>query len=136
MITNTRNGEVLLSINEYRSDFTADCTNYHDSVKYSHLFILAMAFVWQYYRHDSSFHDSTYASSLWYSYTLDEPCFIFYSIEQQAAIISDYWLLNKHGLIEYEGLSNHKIHNQFKINAEIELLRKYESILWMHIQVM
>ncbi|SFB24824.1 hypothetical protein SAMN05216502_110180 [Citrobacter amalonaticus] len=56
VITNTRNGEILLSINEYKSDFSADYTNFHDSVKYPHLFIFAMSFVWQYYRHDSSFH--------------------------------------------------------------------------------
>lgn len=114
IITNTRNGEVLLSINEYRSDFKADCTNYHDSVKYSHLFILAMTFVWQYYRHDSSFQDSTYAS----------------------AIIADYWLLRTYDLTEYENLSNCKRDERFKINEGIELLKEYESILWMHIQVM
>lgn len=93
VITNTRNGEILLSINEYKSDFSADYTNYHDSVKYPHLFIFAISFVWQYYRHDSSFHDNTYASTRWDSYHLDEPHFIFYSMEQQAAMIADCWLL-------------------------------------------
>ncbi len=133
IITNTRNGEVLLSINEYKSDFSAGYTSYYDSVKYSHLFILAMTFVWQYYRHDSSFHDSTYVSSLWYSYTLDKACFIFYTMEQQAAIIADYWLLRTYDLTEYENFSNCKRDERFKINEGIELLKEYESILWMHI---
>lgn len=91
-----------MSVNEYKSDFSADYTNFHDSVKYPHLFIFAMSFVWQYYRYDSSFHDNTYASTRWDSYHLDEPHFIFYSMEQQAAMIADYWLLKKYGLTEYE----------------------------------
>mgnify|MGYP000849741247 FL=1 len=135
VITNTRNGEILLSINEYQSDFSANYTDYHDSVKYPHLFIFAMSFVWQYYRHDSSFHDNTYESTHWDSYDLEEPHFIFYSMEQQAAMIADYWLLKKHDLMEYEKLSSYKKHEQFNFNKRKELLDKYESILWMHIQV-
>ncbi|HCC6168887.1 hypothetical protein HVX64_16375 [Citrobacter sp. RHB20-C16] len=133
-MTNTRNGEILLSVNEYKSDFSADYTNYHDSVKYPHLFIFAMSFVWQYYRHDSSFHDNTYASTRWDSYHLDEPHFIFYSMEQQAAMIADYWLLKKYGFTEYEKLSRYKKYEQFNFNIRKKLLDKYESILWMHIQ--
>lgn len=136
VITNTRNGEILLSVSEYKSDFSADYTNFHDSVKYPHLFIFAMSFVWQYYRHDSSFHDNTYASTRWDSYHLDEPHFIFYSMEQQAAMIADYWLLKKYGLTEYEKLSQYQKHGQVDFSIRKELLDKYQSILWMHIQTM
>lgn len=132
-ITNTQNGEVLLSINEYRTDFSAGYTSYRDSVKYPHLFIFAMTFVWQYYRHDSSFHDSTYASSCWCTYDFDKPYFIFYTMEQQAAIVADYWVLNQYDLTEYEDLSGYQKYEKFKINMRMELLGKYESILSMHI---
>ncbi|NZA24247.1 hypothetical protein H0N92_21225, partial [Citrobacter freundii] len=39
VITTTKNGKVLLSVNEYRPDFSGDYTSHHDSVKYPHLFI-------------------------------------------------------------------------------------------------
>ena len=91
VITNTRNGEILLSINEYKS-------------------------------------------TRWDSYHLDEPHFIFYSMEQQAAMIADYWLLKKHDFMEYEKLSSYKKYEQFNFNIRKELLGKYQSILWAHIQ--
>ncbi len=138
VITNTQNGKVQLSIKEYRSDFSADYTSYHESVKYPHIFIFAMSFVWQYFRHDTSFHDNTYASSFWQSYDFHEPRFSFYSMEQQAAIISDYWLLNNFDITEYEELSSNQEYERFKINVsmKMDLLDKYESMLRMHIQYM
>lgn len=132
VITTTKNGEVLLSMGEYRSDFSGDYTSYHDSVKYPHLFIFAMSFVWQYFRYDSSFCDP-YTSSVWYSYKLDEPVFIFYTMEQQASIIADYWLLNKYDIVEYEALSNCQKHDEFGIDINKNLLMNYESMLMIYI---
>lgn len=135
VITTTKNGEVLLSMSEYRSDFSSDYTNYHDSVKCPHSFIFAMSFVWQYFRYDSSFHDP-YISSVWYSYKLDEPAFNFYTMEQQASIIADYWLLNKHDIVEYKDISNYQEYDKFGVDIKRDLLRSYEFMLRMHIQYM
>ncbi|ENZ2323761.1 hypothetical protein ACGGX0_003967 [Salmonella enterica] len=135
VITTTKNGEVLLSMSEYRSDFSGDYTNYHDSVKCPHSFIFAMSFVWQYFRYDSSFHDP-YISSVWYSYKLDEPAFNFYTMEQQASIIADYWLLNKHDIVEYKDISNYQEYDKFGVDIKRDLLRSYEFMLRMHIQYM
>ena len=133
VITTTKNGKVLLSVNEYRPDFSGDYTSHHDSVKYPHLFIFAMSFVWQYFRYDSSFRDP-YTSSVWYSYKLDEPAFNFYTMEQQASIIADYWLLNKYDIVEYEELSNYQEYDKFGIDISKDLLMNYESMLRMHVQ--
>ncbi|WP_219339479.1 hypothetical protein, partial [Citrobacter freundii] len=103
------------------------------SVKYPHLFIFAMSFVWQYFRYDSSFRDP-YTSSVWYSYKLDEPAFNFYTMEQQASIIADYWLLNKYDIVEYEELSNYQEYDKFGIDISKDLLMNYESMLRMHVQ--
>lgn len=135
VIATTKNGEVLLSMSEYRSDFSGDYTNYHDSVKCPHSFIFAMSFVWQYFRYDSSFHDP-YISSVWYSYKLDEPAFNFYTMEQQASIIADYWLLNKHDIVEYKDISNYQEYDKFGVDIKRDLLRSYEFMLRMHIQYM
>lgn len=133
VITTTKNGIVLLSVNEYRPDFSGDYTSHHDSVKYPHLFIFAMSFVWQYFRYDSSFCDP-YESSIWCNYKLDEPSFIFYTMEQQASIIADYWLLNKYGMTEYEELSTYREYDRFQINPKMGLLMEYESVLNAHIR--
>lgn len=135
VITTTKNEEVLLSMSEYRSDFSGDYTNYHDSAKCPHSFIFAMSFVWQYFRYDSSFHDP-YISSVWYSYKLDEPAFNFYTMEQQASIIADYWLLNKHDIVEYKDISNYQEYDKFGVDIKRDLLRSYEFMLRMHIQYM
>lgn len=135
VITTTKNGEVLLSMSEYRSDFSGDYTNYHDSAKCPHSFIFAMSFVWQYFRYDSSFHDP-YISSVWYSYKLDEPAFNFYTMEQQASIIADYWLLNKHDIVGYKDISNYQEYDKFGVDIKRDLLRSYEFMLRMHIQYM
>ncbi|EEE0457427.1 hypothetical protein B1857_001378 [Salmonella enterica] len=122
-------------MSEYRSDFSGDYTNYHDSVKCPHSFIFAMSFVWQYFRYDSSFHDP-YTSSVCYSYKLDEPAFNFYTMEQQASIIADYWLLNKHDIVEYKDISNYQEYDKFGVDIKRDLLRSYEFMLRMHIQYM
>ncbi|MCR5946817.1 hypothetical protein D6T91_12855 [Salmonella enterica subsp. houtenae] len=122
-------------MSEYRSDFSGDYTNCHDSVKCPHSFIFAMSFVWQYFRYDSSFHDP-YISSVWYSYKLDEPAFNFYTMEQQASIIADYWLLNKHDIVEYKDISNYQEYDKFGVDIKRDLLRSYEFMLRMHIQYM
>ncbi|EJF5604937.1 hypothetical protein M8X47_000547 [Salmonella enterica] len=122
-------------MSEYRSDFSGDYTNYHDSVKCPHSFIFAMSFVWQYFRYDSSFHDP-YTSSVWYSYKLDEPAFNFYTMEQQTSIIADYWLLNKHDIVEYKDISNYQEYDKFGVDIKRDLLRSYEFMLRMHIQYM
>lgn len=114
-ITNTQNGEVLLRINEYRTYFSTGYTSYHDSVKYLHLFIFAITFVWQYYLHDSSSHDSTYASSCWRTYFFNKPYFIFYTIEQQAAIVADYLVLSQYDLTEYKGLSSYQKYGNLRL---------------------
>ncbi|EBD9256979.1 hypothetical protein KHA76_001986 [Salmonella enterica subsp. houtenae serovar 44:z36,[z38]:-] len=122
-------------MSEYRSDFSGDYTNYHDSAKCPHSFIFAMSFVWQYFRYDSSFHDP-YISSVWYSYKLDEPAFNFYTMEQQASIIADYWLLNKHDIVGYKDISNYQEYDKFGVDIKRDLLRSYEFMLRMHIQYM
>lgn len=133
IIATTKNGRVLLSANEYRPDFSDDYISHHDSVKYQHSFIFAMSFVWQYFRYDSSFRDP-YASSIWCNYKLDEPSFIFYTKEQQASIISDYWLINKYDIVEFEKISNHQEYDKFEKNIRDNLLMSYSSMLRMHIQ--
>ncbi|EPM0145846.1 TPA: hypothetical protein ACS3HB_004701, partial [Citrobacter freundii] len=60
--------------------------------------------------------------------------FNFYTMEQQASIIADYWLLNKYDIVEYEELSNYQEYDKFGIDISKDLLMNYESMLRMHVQ--
>jgi hypothetical protein len=55
-------------------------------------------------------------------------------MEQQASIISDYWLINKYDIVEYEKLSNYKEYDKFGVDVKKDLLMNYESMLRMHIR--
>jgi hypothetical protein len=39
-------------------------------------------------------------------------------MEQQASIISDYWLINKYDIVEYEKLSNYKEYDKFGVDVK------------------
>ncbi|EBM6814303.1 hypothetical protein D3Q35_22980, partial [Salmonella enterica] len=66
----------------------------------------------------------------------DEPAFNFYTMEQQASIIADYWSLNKHDIVEYKDISNYQEYDKFGVDIKRDLLRSYEFMLRMHIQYM
>lgn len=134
VITQPRSGGVILTINEYRDDFSLGYENHHDLVSSTRLFILAMSFVWQYYRYDSSFCDA-YASVDRFQYNLDKPSFNFYSMEQQASIIADYWVLSKYGLQEYEGLNDCLSCNGMRFGMNMEMLTEYRNVVPMMIGI-
>jgi hypothetical protein len=128
IMTQPRNGGVIVAINEYREDFSTGYDNFHESAKSTHLFILAMAFVWQYYRYDSSFCDP-YTSTNVYQYSFNKPSFNFYTLEQQASIIADYWLLNKYSIQTYEELTGCRDYERNNLNFKSSLLKEYKKIL-------
>lgn len=133
VMTQPRSGGVILTINEYRDDFSTNYDNYHDSLKSSRLFIFAMSFIWQYYRYDSSFCDA-YTSFKPCQYNLKEPSFNFYTMEQQASIIADYWSLNKYGRQEYKKLTERQDYDESKLNMKMDVLMEYQNILRMFVQ--
>lgn len=133
VMTQPRNGGVILTMNEYRNDFSTNHDNYHDLLKLSRLFIFSMSFIWQYYRYDSSFCDP-YISVKSCQYNLKEPSFNFYTMEQQASIIADYWLLNKYNLQEYERLTERQDYDENKLNMKMNVLMEYQSMLRMFVQ--
>mgnify|MGYP004726615627 CR=1 FL=1 len=91
-----------------------------------------MSFVWQYYRFDSSFCDA-YASLNTSKYNLNESYFNFYTMEQQAAIIADYWLLNKYDLQEYEWLTDCCGCSNNALKIKMNLLAEYHNVLMMFV---
>lgn len=62
-----------------------------------------------------------------YTYSLDKSALNDYSMEQQACIVSDYWLLKHYGFTGNERLIKYRDYNPDMTTYEIQL--KYEKIL-------
>lgn len=62
-----------------------------------------------------------------YTYSLDKNNLLDYSLEQQATIVSDYWLLKTYGFSGHSYLVNYKDYNSNEPYSV--LLKKYEKVL-------
>jgi len=62
-----------------------------------------------------------------YTYTLDKNNLLDYSLEQQASIVSDYWLLKNYGFWGRSNLYTYRDYDQFEPVSD--LLKKYENVL-------
>lgn len=90
----TSNGELWLRKEEYVADYSKASV----SVGRKHLFIHELGHVWQ---HQTGRWVRLRGSFSWaadYTYRLDKENLTDYSPEQQASIISDYWLLLSYGI--------------------------------------
>ncbi len=62
-----------------------------------------------------------------YSYSLDKADLFHYGLEQQASIVSDYWLLLKYG---FDGNSNLYKYRDYDPGESIySLIAKYKNVL-------
>jgi len=62
-----------------------------------------------------------------YKYSLDKKNLSDYSMEQQAAMVSDYWLLMKFGLVKNKRIINY---NDYDLSQSVkDLVMKYQVIL-------
>jgi len=62
-----------------------------------------------------------------YSYSLDKVDLLHYGLEQQASIVSDYWLLLHHGLAGNSDLYEYRDYNPNE--SVYSLIGKYKSVL-------
>ncbi|MCT4710845.1 type IV secretion protein Rhs [Enterobacteriaceae bacterium H11S18] len=89
------NGEIYFRKEKYYRDFS------HAPVRDKHIFLHEMMHVWQ---HQKGYNVRLKGMFSWasnYHYTLGD-ALLDYPLEQQAGIVSDYWLLEKHGITSWE----------------------------------
>lgn len=119
------NGEMSFRAETYEDDFSIP--NNNESPYAEHLFLHEMMHIWQ---HQRGLWVRTRGLMSWaadYTYSLDENKLLDYGLEQQASIVSDYWLLKHYG---FWGNSNlHAYRDYDPVEPVSELLRKYEKIL-------
>ena len=117
----TPNGEMWFQEGVYQHDFSVP---YVDGM---HLFLHEMMHVWQ---HQHGVWVRTKGAFSWavdYTYSFDKQNLFNYGMEQQASIVSDYWLLKHYGFDNHRNLYKLRDYNS-KVSA-YEWLKLYESII-------
>ncbi|WP_205297235.1 type IV secretion protein Rhs [Candidatus Pantoea multigeneris] len=99
------NGEIWFRKNLYRKDFSDICTRLDEK----HTFIHEMAHVWQFQHHQWVRMRGMFSWMADYTYDLIEGKRLTdYSLEQQAQIIADHYILNYHGCDSFDLLKINK----------------------------
>ncbi len=117
----TPNGEMWFRPEKYEHDFSIA------PVKSQHLFLHEMMHVWQ---HQKGMWVRFRGSMSWaadYTYNLDKPNLLNYSLEQQASIASDYWLLKHYGFYGHSSLYMLRDYNPCEPDNMV--LAKYDKVL-------
>lgn len=117
----TPNGELYFQEGTYQDDFSMS------PIDSQHLFLHEMMHV---YQHQRGMWVRTIGSFSWavdYQYTLDKDKLSDYPMEQQACIVSDYWLLINYGFYGHNNLYSLKDYNLSEPVSE--LIAKYQRIL-------
>lgn len=107
----TPNGEMYYPNEIYRADFSAILRgqDQYGTIAAAHLFMHEMTHVWQFQK---GYFVKMHGLLSWaadYTYYLDASSLASYTMEQQASIVADYWLLREHGFqadtsnVKYKG---------------------------------
>ena len=124
----TPNGEMYYPDGVYRKDFSSISigTAENKSIAGAHMFMHEMTHVWQYQKNYLVKLHGAFSWAADYNYFLDGSSLMSYSMEQQASIVADYWLLINYGLeidrpnVRYKGNLNER--------TDV-LISKYERVL-------
>nr|WP_318379249.1 type IV secretion protein Rhs [uncultured Enterobacter sp.] len=116
----TPTGEIWFEQKLYKDDFS------RSDLSLKHIFMHELMHVWQKERGMNVIMRGLISGVTDYHYKLDKYRLSDYSMEQQASIVSDYWLL------KYHGFSRNSAHNLLDYNPKIpacKLLSEYERVM-------
>lgn len=119
------NGEMWFRAETYEHDFSATAEG--KKPKAQHLFLHEMMHIWQ---HQRGMWVRTRGAFSWaadYTYSLDKANLLDYGLEQQASIVSDYWLLKHYGFLGYNLLYDYRDYDPSE--PVLTLIKKYEKVL-------
>lgn len=122
----TPNGEIYCMEGTYEPDFSMSHVKMPRE-NGAHLFLHEMMHVWQHQRGMMVRTRGAFSWAVNYSYRLDKNDLLDYGLEQQACIVSDYWLLKSYGFEWYSGL--YRLSDYDPSEPKDELLKRYESVL-------
>lgn len=119
----TPNGEMYFQEDVYEPDFSCPT----DRVGGQHIFLHEMMHVWQHQRGIMVRMRGMLSWAVDYYYELDKPHLLDYGIENQACIVSDYWLLKTYGFGNRSDLYHLK--NYDPSEPTLSLISRYEKVL-------
>lgn len=115
------NGEMWFREGTYSPEFSLG------SLEKRHRFLHEMMHVWQTQKGMFVRTRGLFSRFADYSYSLDKADLFHYGLEQQASIVSDYWLLLKYG---FDGNSNLYKYRDYDPGESIHsLIAKYKNVL-------
>lgn len=116
------NGEMWYRDDTYSHDFSIE-----PDVQKKHRFMHEMMHVWQHQRGMFVRTRGLFSRFADYSYSLDKTGIRQYSLEQQASLVSDYWLLKTYGFRNYMYLP--ALRDYDPTSSTAALLEKYKSVM-------
>lgn len=119
------NGEMWFRSEKYEDDFSMPVKE--ETPVAQHLFLHEMMHVWQHQRGMWVRMRGAFSWIADYSYSFDKANLLDYGLEQQASIVSDYWLLKHYGFQNNEHLHDYKDYDPSE--PFLALMRKYEKVL-------
>ncbi|MGU3415753.1 type IV secretion protein Rhs [Enterobacteriaceae bacterium C34A] len=119
----TPNGEMYFQEGVYEKDFSTPT----DRIAGQHLFLHEMMHVWQHQRGMMVRTRGAFSWAVSYYYELDRANLSDYAMEQQAGIVSDYWLLKMYGFGDRSDL--HRLRNYDPNELTLHLLERYRKVL-------
>lgn len=114
-------GEMWFREETYSPDFSLD------ELPKKHRFMHEMMHVWQTQKGMFVRTRGLFSRFADYSYSLDKADLLHYGLEQQASIVSDYWLLLNYGLYGRSELYKYRDYNSNE--SDYLLIQNYKSIL-------
>jgi hypothetical protein len=121
----TPNGEIYFREGYYLPDFSAK----NISIDSKHVYLHELCHVWQYQHGMMVKVCGLFSWAADYHYNLVKHRLSDYSMEQQASIVSDYFILREFGYSVWQDLWGNNFINKDSYYAEGDLLRMYENIL-------
>jgi hypothetical protein len=116
------NGEMWFREDTYSHDFSVD-----SDLEKRHRFMHEMMHVWQAQKGMFVRTRGFFSCFADYSYSLDKADILHYSLEQQASLVSDYWLLLTYGFTGHTDLIQYR---DYDTNESIySLIEKYKSVM-------
>ncbi|HGU9822019.1 TPA: type IV secretion protein Rhs [Enterobacter cancerogenus] len=118
-------GEMWFRAERYEHDFSRPVNQHSPDAQ--HLFMHEMMHVWQHQRGMWVRMRGIMSWAADYTYDLDKETLFEYELEQQASIVSDYWLLKHYG---FWGHSNLFVYRNYRPEEPTQtLIGQYEKIL-------
>lgn len=122
----TPNGEMYFQEGVYEPDFSRPYLKL-DRVGGQHLFLHEMMHVWQHQRGMMVRTRGAFSWAVDYNYVLNKPNLMDYGIENQACIVSDYWLLKTYGFGNRSDL--YRLKDYDPSEPTLQLMDRYKKIL-------